>query len=221
MKRSQYIAILAITAVGLTFDSCKESLEIPAQGALSDQTLATESGVDALLTGAYAALDGQYNNGSALNLASGSDAWQASPSNWVYGSIAGGEAHKGSDGSDQPAIDAIAKFTSDPSNGFFNGKWRTVYEGVNRTNSTLRVLAQATSISDVNRTSFTAQARFLRGHYYFELKKMFNKVPWIDETIETAKLVCKPTQLISGRILKPISSMRWTICPQRNLRWAG
>ncbi|GAB3980071.1 RagB/SusD family nutrient uptake outer membrane protein [Spirosoma terrae] len=184
MKIPHYIAVLAVTAVGLTFDSCQSTLDIPAQGALSDQTLTTKSGVDALLTGAYAALDGQYNNGSALNLA-GSDAWQASPSNWTYGSIAGGEAHKGSDGSDQPAIDAIAKFTADASNGFFNGKWRTVYEGVNRANSTLRILAQTTDVTDAERTSFTAQARFLRAHYYFELKKMWNKVPWIDETVET------------------------------------
>ncbi|WP_461078962.1 RagB/SusD family nutrient uptake outer membrane protein [Spirosoma flavus] len=185
MKIPQYIAILAVTAVVLTFDSCKDSLEIPAQGALSDQTLATESGVDALLTGAYAALDGQYNNGSALNLASG-NAWEASPDNWTYGSIAGGEAHKGSDGSDQPAVDAIAKFTADASNGYFNSKWRTVYEGVNRTNATLRILGQATGITDAKKTSFAAQARFLRGHYYFELKKMWNKVPWIDETITTS-----------------------------------
>lgn len=176
---------MAAAAVGLTVNGCQHSLEIPAQGALSDQVLATRAGVDALLTGAYAALDGQYNNGSALNL-SGSDAWQASPSNWVYGSIAGGEAHKGSDGSDQPAIDAIAKFTTDASNGYFNGKWRTVYEGVNRANSTLRLLGQATTISDADRATLAAQARFLRGHYYFELKRMFNRVPWIDETIETA-----------------------------------
>ncbi|GAB3724953.1 RagB/SusD family nutrient uptake outer membrane protein [Spirosoma lituiforme] len=185
MKVAHYITIMAVTAAGLTGNSCQNSLEIPAQGALSDQVLATRAGVDALLTGAYAALDGQYNNGSALNL-SGSDAWQASPSNWVYGSIAGGEAHKGSDGSDQPAIDAIAKFTTDASNGYFNGKWRTVYEGVNRANSTLRLLAQATTISDADRTLLAAQARFLRGHYYFELKRMFNRVPWIDETIETS-----------------------------------
>ena len=176
---------MAVTAAGLTGNSCQNSLEIPAQGALSGETLVTQSGVSALLTGAYAALDGQYNNGSALNLASG-NAWEASPSNWVYGSIAGGEAHKGSDGSDQPAVDAIAKFTSDASNGYFNSKWRTVYEGVNRANTVLRVLGQATSISDADKTSFAAQARFLRGHYYFELKRMFNRVPWIDETIETS-----------------------------------
>lgn len=173
-----------MTAMGLTF-SCQSSLDIPAQGALSDQVLATRAGVDALLTGAYAALDGQYNNGSALNLA-GTDAWQASPSNWTYGSIAGGEAHKGSDGSDQPAIDAIAKFTADASNGYFNSKWRVMYEGINRTNSVLRLLEQTQDVSTTDRATLAAQARFLRGHYYFELKRMFNKVPWIDETVETA-----------------------------------
>ncbi|GAB4029425.1 RagB/SusD family nutrient uptake outer membrane protein [Spirosoma jeollabukense] len=186
MKIPQYIAILAVTTVGLTFNACKESLDIPAQGALSGETLTTLSGLDALLTGAYAALDGQYNNGSALNLASG-NAWEASPSNWVYGSIAGGEAHKGSDGSDQPAIDAIAKFTADASNGYFNSKWRTVYEGVNRANTVLRVLSQSTGIPAANQTSIAAQARFLRAHYYFELKRMWNKVPWIDETMETSE----------------------------------
>ncbi|CAN5288258.1 RagB/SusD family nutrient uptake outer membrane protein [soil metagenome] len=191
MKIPQYIAILAVTTVGLTFNACKESLDIPAQGALSGETLTTLSGLDALLTGAYAALDGQYNNGSALNLASG-NAWEASPSNWVYGSIAGGEAHKGSDGSDQPAIDAIAKFTADASNGYFNSKWRTVYEGVNRANTVLRVLSQSTGIPAANQTSITAQARFLRGHYYFELKRMWNKVPWIDETMETSVTNAQP-----------------------------
>ncbi|WP_247233452.1 RagB/SusD family nutrient uptake outer membrane protein [Telluribacter sp. SYSU D00476] len=185
MRFQKYIAVLAVTTISLTLDSCKESLDIPAQGALSDQVLATRSGVDALLNGAYAALDGQFNNGGALNLA-GTNAWEASPSNWVYGSIAGGDAHKGSDGSDQPAIDAIAKFTSDASNGFFNSKWRVLYEGVNRTNSVLRVLAQTTEVTEAERASFAAQARFLRGHYYFELKKMWNNVPWIDETVETA-----------------------------------
>ncbi|GAB3179207.1 RagB/SusD family nutrient uptake outer membrane protein [Telluribacter humicola] len=185
MRFQKYIAVLAVSTLSLTLDSCNESLDIPAQGALSDEVLATRSGVDALLNGAYAALDGQYNNGGALNLAGG-NAWEASPSNWVYGSIAGGDAHKGSDGSDQPAIDAIAKFTADASNGYFNSKWRTLYEGVNRTNSVLRVLAQTTGITEAERTSFAAQARFLRGHYYFELKKMWNNVPWIDETVETA-----------------------------------
>lgn len=186
MKFKYYIVACAMLFGSVTLDSCQNDLDIGAQGALSEEQLYNRAGVDALLVGAYAALDAQYyGNSSALNL-SGTSAWEASPDNWTFGSIAGGDAHKGSDGSDQPAIDAIAKFSADPSNSYFNSKWRSVYEGINRTNSVIRVLALVPEISDTDRANLNAQARFLRGHYYFELKKMWNNVPWIDETIATA-----------------------------------
>lgn len=154
------------------FTSCEdEFLEKPAIGALSDDVLANKAGVEKLLIGAYAALDGI-----------GIGNWEVSPTNWVYGSVAGGEAHKGSNGADQQGINPIATFNIDPSNGFINLKWRAMYEGISRTNSVLNVLAEAEDIAEGDRQRIEAEARFLRGHYYFELKKMFNMVPYIDET---------------------------------------
>jgi len=154
------------------FTSCDdEFLDKPAIGALSDDVLANEAGVEKLLIGTYAALDG-------IDIGN----WEVDPSNWVYGSVAGGEAHKGSNGADQPGINPIATFNIDPSNGFINLKWRAMYEGITRANSVLSVLAVAEGISESDKQRIAAEARFLRGHYYFELKKMFNMVPWIDET---------------------------------------
>lgn len=154
------------------FTSCDdEFLDKPAIGALSDDVLANEAGVEKLLIGAYAALDG-------IDIGN----WEVAPSNWVYGSVAGGEAHKGSNGADQPAINPIATFNIDPSNGFINLKWRAMYEGISRTNSVLSILPLAEDMSEEDKQRVAAEARFLRGHYYFELKKMFNMVPWIDET---------------------------------------
>ncbi|MBT1685942.1 RagB/SusD family nutrient uptake outer membrane protein [Dawidia soli] len=179
--------ILSLVAAGLLLGGCKDELDIPAQGALSEDQLATKAGVNALLLAAYAALDGQqYVNNSVQNL-SGSNAWEASPSNWVFGSIAGGDAHKGSDGSDQAAVDAIAKFTADPTNSYFNSKWRTVYEGINRTNSVLKVMAETTDMTEDEKKVVAAETRFLRAHFYFELKKIFGNIPWIDETIPSAE----------------------------------
>jgi starch-binding outer membrane protein, SusD/RagB family len=173
--------IFTLVTAGLLLGSCKDELDIPAQGALSEDQLETKAGVNALLLAAYAALDGQqYVNNSAQNL-SGSNAWEASPSNWVFGSIAGGDAHKGSDGSDQAAVDAIAKFTADPTNSYFNSKWRTVYEGINRTNSVLRVMTGTTDMTEDEKKVVAAETRFLRAHFYFELKKIFGNIPWIDE----------------------------------------
>ena len=181
MKRFSYAFITLTTlTVSLFSYSCKDDfLKQPALGALSDQVLTDAKGVEALLVAAYAALDGQASDATAFG---GGGAWEASPDNWIYGSLAGGEAHKGSDGSDQASIDPIVKFTSDPSNGFFNSKWKAVYEGVTRANTVLRILKGVTNLSDADRANIEAQARFLRAHYYFDLKKMFNKVPWIDET---------------------------------------
>jgi len=180
MKRSTYILLTVLVFTAQFFYSCKKALEQPPLGSLSEEIVANKNGVNGLLIGAYAALDGTGDNGTSLG--GGGDAFQASPSNWVFGSIAGGDASKGSDGSDQPAIDPIANFYADANNVYFNSKWKALYEGVSRTNNVLRLLAKATDISAEDEKSIGAQARFLRAHYYFELKKMWNMIPLIDET---------------------------------------
>jgi len=173
MKKTKNIFVLAGVILFSAFLSCNnEFLQKPVQGALGDEVLANKEGVEKLLIGAYAVLDGV---GAA-------SAWETAPDNWIYGSIAGGDAHKGSFGGDQPAIDPIVKFLADGSNNFFNNKWKALYDGVTASNSVLIVLPQAKNISEEDRKNIEAQARFLRGHYYFELKKMFNMVPWIDES---------------------------------------
>ena len=105
-------------------------------GALSDAQLNTKPGVENLLIGAYAALDG-----NGVGAASARD---AAADNWIYGSIAGGDAKKGSDGSDQAGINSIMVYSAGPSNGFFNSKWKAVYEGINRANTVLRLAPQIT-----------------------------------------------------------------------------
>lgn len=178
MKRSTYILLTVLCFSAQSFFSCKKALEQAPLGSLTKEIITNKNGVNNLLIGAYAALDGMAGGNTALG---GGEAWYASPSNWVFGSIAGGDASKGSDGGDQPGIDPIAKFYSDATNAYFNGKWKALYEGVTRTNNVLITLALATDLTDQERKEIIGQARFLRGHYYFELKKMWNMVPWIDE----------------------------------------
>jgi hypothetical protein len=177
MKKSiHYMAALCFAVSTLFLQACQDDfLDKPVQGALGDEVLANAKGIEGLLTGAYAALDGQgdFNGGNG---------WEAPPDNWTYGSITGGEAHKGSDGGDQTPINAIATFTTGGDNGFFNTKWRALYEGVSRANTVLKVLALLENMPAEEKANIEGQAKFLRGHYYFELKKMWNMVPWIDET---------------------------------------
>ncbi|MEO6916827.1 MAG: RagB/SusD family nutrient uptake outer membrane protein, partial [Chitinophagaceae bacterium] len=175
MKTIRNLFFISLFAAPLLVACKKEFLEQPALGALSADVLANKNGVNALLVGAYGALDGQGGIGAA-------NPWEASPTNWIYGSVASGDASKGSYSGDQNAIDPIVNFYTDASNGFFNSKWKAVYEGISRANAVIKVLGTVTDMTADEKKTVQAQAQFLRAHYYFELKKMFNMVPFVDET---------------------------------------
>ena len=49
-------------------------------------------------------------------------------------------------------------------------------------------MAKATGISAADSKRITAEARFLRAHYHFEAKKMWNNVPYVDEKNTVLKL---------------------------------
>ncbi|HET6567995.1 MAG TPA: RagB/SusD family nutrient uptake outer membrane protein [Rhodothermales bacterium] len=178
MKTFKWNTLWTLAAVALFLSSC-DFLDQPPRGSLSQQVLANEAGAQALLIGAYGALDGQSIAGNP---------WETSPDNWIWGSVAGGDAHKGSDATDQPAINPIFNWQINASNGFLNSKWRADYEGISRANAVLALLPQVEDATDAVKSQIEAEARFLRGHYYFDLKKMFNMVPWIDETTEDFKV---------------------------------
>lgn len=173
MKYINYIVICAML-ITVTISCKKDFLERQPQGSLSEEVLATPNGVNALLIGAYAALDGQGLGSSTP--------WSAPPSNWIFGSVAGGDAHKGSDAGDQAPINPIANWNVTPSNPMVEDKWLVTYAGIDRVNSVFKVLAKVEGLSAADKENIEAQAHFLRGHYYFELKKFYNMVPWMDET---------------------------------------
>jgi len=180
MKIIKYSGVTLLLAAAM-LAACKKSfLERPPYAALGGDLVANKDGVNFLLIGAYAALDGQAPDNNALG--GGGSGWMASPTNWVYGSVAGGDAHKGSESPDQPDINTIATGQHSTTNTYFNAKWKAVFEGVTRCNNTLKFMKDAKDMTADEKTQVEAEARFLRGHYYFELKKMFNKVPWISDS---------------------------------------
>jgi len=166
-------AMLALLLTGLTF-SCKDSfLEVPPNGQLQNSDLTNLAGLEGLLISSYAELNGRGFSQTA------------SSTNWVYGSIMGGEANKGSNAGDFSAITFFQTYQLLASNGEINDRWRCMYEGVSRANSVLRTLPNAQStVSAADKQRIGAEAQFLRGHYYFELKRTFNMVPYIDETVD-------------------------------------
>ncbi len=169
-------AVLSLLVVLYACD--KSYLEVPAAGALSQDVLANKVGVEALLVGAYSLLDGEGSNAGT-----GNGPWATSSSNWVYESVAGGDAHKGSDPGDQNLITPIEQWNATAANGYLDQIWQQRYDGVQRANESLRVLKLAKDVTAADVTRITAEARFLRGHYHFDLIKLFKNVPFIDESV--------------------------------------
>ena len=172
MKKLIIFALFA--TVGINF-SCSESfLQVEPQGAASLTSLSNKSGVNALLIGAYSLLDG---------VGAGNTGRQSTISNYVFGGITSGDAVKGTDAGDQPEQSFIEQFTWFAENTYFNGKWQHTYDGVARANEAI-LLAKSPDVKDMTdaeKTQIVAEARFLRGHYHFEGKKMWNMIPYIDE----------------------------------------
>lgn len=172
MNRYSMIIAGFITAIVLVV-SCNDSfLEEKPRGVFSEEILINRQGIEGMLIGAYSLLDGA--GGPTGN-------WFAAASNWVFGDVTSDDAYKGTDAGDQIEINPIERYESLPTNGYFNLKWAHQYDGVSRSNDVLRLIDQAKDIPEGEKGRIIAEARFLRGFYHFEAKRMWNKVPFIDE----------------------------------------
>jgi starch-binding outer membrane protein, SusD/RagB family len=173
MKKIQKIIICVTLLLGLY--ACKESfLEVAPTGTLSKAQLTSKAGLEGALVSAYAQL-------------SGLGSYASGPSNWVWGSIRGGDANKGTDPGDFSDINPIQRFEYSPTLPFSAELYQGMFNGVARANAVLALLKEATADvkpDDIKR--ITAEARFIRAHFYFQLKRNFSMIPYVDETLNVS-----------------------------------
>jgi hypothetical protein len=175
MKYFKICLICFITGI-ILYACSKKYLDKRALGELDETALANKKGIEGLLIGAYSLLDGIAGNKGGVG---------SSGSNWIYGSICGSEAYIGSSQNDpgNTSIAPFERFTATATNENLASKWSIVYDGIQRANDVLRIMKKAKDVLEADQKRIAAEAKFLRAHYHFEAKKMWNKVPFIDETI--------------------------------------
>ena len=175
-KYNKYVFALAFASM-LTLGACGDDfLGKDPQGALTPEALGNAQGVELLTTSAYAALSTPVEN---------KDPYQASPFNWVWGSIYGGDANKGSDPGDQSVVNEIELYNTMSTNGYLDQKWAWVYMMAKRVNLALQTMDLAEDLDDATRARRTAELRFLRALGYFEGMRVFGPyIPWVDDTFE-------------------------------------
>jgi hypothetical protein len=165
--------VWSVLAAILLMYSCDDSfLEVPVTGQLDKNVLAGKLGIEASLISVYSQVNGRANR-------------MASPSNWVWGSIRGGDANKGTDPGDFSDINPIQRFEALSTQGVINDKYLGNYEGVARANAVMRLLAApGPDVTPEVKTAIEAQTKFLRAHFYFELKRAFGNTPYVDESVD-------------------------------------
>lgn len=173
MKNRLLITGFALALLALIGFACKDSfLEVAPTGQLANAQLTTSKGIEAALISAYAQVSGRGRR-------------MVHPINWVWGSVRGGDANKGTDPGDFSDINPIQRFENQSTQGVIRDNFVGLYEGIARANLVLRLIKDAQpDVTEADKTSFAAQARFLRAHYYFQLKRNYNNTPYVDETVD-------------------------------------
>jgi len=165
------ILFIIVTGSLIYLSSCSEDfLNTQPKGVAGGDVMTTPEGVEALLIGAYDFLDG--------------DRWRAGcASNWVFGSIASDDCHKGeSRGHPEPLVQ-IERYEVLATNMDVEQRWAVGYDAVSRTNDVLNFLretqAKENKIPDARATEIEAEAKFLRAWYHFDLTRIFDNIPYI------------------------------------------
>ncbi|MEY2648434.1 MAG: hypothetical protein RL282_1147 [Bacteroidota bacterium] len=177
----QKLAVVGVLAI-VIYSCGKDFLETQPYGSVNNDLLATSAkGANALLIAAYSNLDGfsGWDNGSP---------WGGAASNWTFGSIAGGDAYKGSEAGDQPDITPIERGNVDANNPYLDGKWRNYYDGISRVNGAIKAFTALKDISASEKATRLAEAKFLRAWFHFDLYRIFRNIPYIDETLDDVRV---------------------------------
>ena len=165
--------IIFLFAIATLF-SCSDFLDVTPKGVLSDAQVSSPDKVDNTVNAAYASL--------------GNDHYITPFSLWPYGNVRSGDAYKGGrDEGDIQAFYFMETFKNVKSDfGEMDALWFQYYVGISRANSALKTLNTLTEADFPKLKIRQAECRFIRAHYYFQLKELWKYVPFIDETIAIA-----------------------------------
>lgn len=201
--------ILVLGALGLGFlSSCSENfLDVESKTSLSDQTFyKTQADAEMALIGCY--------DGYQCTTSKGGFSFYVA-SEILSDNCFGGTGN--ADGRNHQVIDRFDKAQSPSDNNIFNLTWTYYYEGIFRCNTLLQKLtniqswsSSSDSINTIAKNRIEGEARFLRATMYFDLVRLFEKVPLItvpttanvaqSDPTETYKLIVSDLKFAAANI---------------------
>lgn len=164
-----FLSIISI-CLGLTLTGCDDYLDYKPTAVIDeDKAFADPEG---MVTSAYSMLG---------------DCWYTYPFNlWPYGDLASDDCLKGGSGTTDTEYHQVEVFTTlTPTLGHLDELWYRLYVAISRCNRAILSLEQYgdSKLGAATTKQRLAEVKFLRANFYFKLKMVFNKIPWIDEEV--------------------------------------
>ncbi|MHB9142610.1 MAG: RagB/SusD family nutrient uptake outer membrane protein [Paludibacter sp.] len=200
--------ILAFGVLTLTFFSCSESiLDVQPMTSILDQNFyKTEADAEMALVGCYDGYQRTTSNGNQ--------------SFYITSEVLSDNCFGGTGNTDGRGYQALDRFdmTQSPSdNNIFNGTWTDYYAGIFRCNTLLQKLPDVASwastndsVNTITKNRIEGETRFLRAIEYFDLVRLFEKVPLLtvpttdnvaqSEPVETYKLIVGDLKFAAANI---------------------
>lgn len=180
LKKMKNIIVSTIIVSSLfLFGSCQDELNYTPTGVLSSSDLTSPAAIDGLVTSAYAAI----GNGDMIG---------PIYSDWVYGSVRSDDSYKGGGGTgDVGEIDALEHYnlTTPTLGAFVTRSWQNLFKSISRCNVALRAVNTLDEAKYPSKKIRLAELRFLRGHSYFVMKRLYKNIPIFDETISDEEIL--------------------------------
>ena len=126
--------------------SCSDFLDVKPVGAVSEEELLNQEGVNYAITGMYSSMLTQEYFAAPLT-------------NYAYGDVLVEARNKGSTFTDQSDFTNLETYAITTDNGYLNTKWKVVYEGVYRANNVINMI-------DKNQGRAFLRKRRIKGFLY-------------------------------------------------------
>lgn len=171
MIRDRFKFGLSSILIIVFFWSCSDFMDEEPKGVLSEEEASNPENVDGLVNASYSAL--------------GNDHWETPFSLWPFGNVRSDDAYKGGSGTNdaQPFHFLEVSNNIRPSQGEWDDIWYLMYVGISRTNKAIGALNEIEEEEYSKKKERIAEMKFVRGHFYFMLKILFNKIPYVEEGI--------------------------------------
>ena len=170
--KATYKFICAICVI-CSLTSCDDMLETVPQGIFTAEQLknASDDALDGLMASAYAGLEAHFIGNN--------EAFAGPSTNWIF-DVRSDDAYKGGGGTGMEEnihLLEVSEIHADNVSGL--DKWRNNYWAIVRVHKAMKAIQDAGTVK--NGDQLMGELKTLRAWYYFDLIRIFNRIPYANE----------------------------------------